>query len=576
MSSNDKKNTESANSERFKSWKYNSKTKESLRQNRVNTTVSLRKKKTDDVIAKRRNLPSIGNGDVSDNNDIKDSNENFENIDGDLENNNNNAGDNMGNNPPANPYDRDNMSPREQLCQIAIDAKSLDPNVQLIAVQSARKLLSSDRNPPINELIESDMLPILVECLKDDTQSTLQFEAAWALTNIASGTSFQTMNVVQSGAVPLFLQLLRSPYQNVCEQAVWALGNIIGDGPELRDYVIDGGVIPPLLEFINPDIPITFLRNVTWVIVNLCRNKDPPPPLKAVKEIIPALNHLIKHSDINILVDTVWAISYLTDSGNQQIDEVLDSDILDYLVPLLSHVDTKVQTAALRAVGNIVTGTDEQTQRVLESGALTHFPALLSHQKEKIVKEAVWFLSNITAGNQEQVQTIIHANLIPIVIKQLEHGDYLTRKEAAWAISNLTVSGNREQVMYVVQEGVLPPFCRLLEVRDTQIVQVVLDGILNILKQSHEFQNQITAVIEECGGLDYIELLQNHDNEDIYKLAFEIVDSYYNDGDEEEDEFGQHELEDTEGRLDFDLNHNRSNNGNGNGNNGEEENFQFT
>ena len=31
-----------------------------------------------------------------------------------------------------------------------------------------------------------------------------------------------------SGAVPLFLRLLESPHQNVCEQAVWALGNIIG------------------------------------------------------------------------------------------------------------------------------------------------------------------------------------------------------------------------------------------------------------------------------------------------------------------------------------------------------------
>jgi len=31
-----------------------------------------------------------------------------------------------------------------------------------------------------------------------------------------------------AGAVPLFLKLLESPHQNVCEQAVWALGNIIG------------------------------------------------------------------------------------------------------------------------------------------------------------------------------------------------------------------------------------------------------------------------------------------------------------------------------------------------------------
>ena len=48
-------------------------------------------------------------------------------------------------------------------------------------------------------------------------------------------------------------------------QAVWALGNIIGDGPALRDYVIQLGVVQPLLTFISPEIPISFLRNVVVV-----------------------------------------------------------------------------------------------------------------------------------------------------------------------------------------------------------------------------------------------------------------------------------------------------------------------
>ena len=160
--------------------------------------------------------------------------------------------------------------------------------------------------------------------------------------------------------------LLHSPHPNVCEQAVWALGNIIGDGPHLRDYVISLGVVPILLSFVTDTIPISFLRNVAWVIVNLCRNKDPPPHVDTIRELLPALNTLIHHSDTNvklqicflnlknpeanqkifplkqILVDTVWALSYLTDGGNEQIQMVIDNGVVPSLVPLLSHKDVKV------------------------------------------------------------------------------------------------------------------------------------------------------------------------------------------------------------------------------------------
>ena len=188
------------------------------------------------------------------------------------------------------------------IAELVANAASVDPIVKLNAVQATRKLLSSDKNPPIDQIIEAQMLPILVDCLTKEDQPNLQFEAAWALTNIASGSSTQTQSVVLAGAVEHFLRLLKSPHQHVCEQAVWALGNIIGDGPQCRDLVISSGVVEPLLQFINPEIPMSFLRNVTWVIVNLCRSKDPPPSDDTIRQLLPALAFLIQNTDINVSV----------------------------------------------------------------------------------------------------------------------------------------------------------------------------------------------------------------------------------------------------------------------------------
>lgn len=68
---------------------------------------------------------------------------------------------------------------------------------------------------------------------------------------------------------------------------MWALGNIIGDGPECRDFVIHHGVVDPVISFVKDTTQVcllsllkkwrTLVFSVIIIVQRLCGAEDCQP-----------------------------------------------------------------------------------------------------------------------------------------------------------------------------------------------------------------------------------------------------------------------------------------------------------
>lgn len=322
------------------------------------------------------------------------------------------------------------------------------------------------------------MLDRFVEQLRQDINPPLQFES----NNIASGTTHNTQAVVLAGAVPQLVRLLASPNEDIREQAVWTLGNIAGDSPAFRDMVLRAGIVPPLLRYLVPEAKKTFIRNATWTISNLCRGKM--SILSVHRELIPLLAKLIDSRDEEVLRDSLWALSYLTNGEKDSKRCFLNTGTMVRLVELLGNPNPNIVTPALRTVGNLVTEDDLCTQSMLTNGTLPHVARLLKSKSIPILRESCWLVSNVCAGTQDKIQTVLDANIVPLLIRCMMKGDPEVAKEATCALSNATLGGNLKQVWSLVQSGIIGPFHGALNrAGSARIQNMALRGLENILNK---------------------------------------------------------------------------------------------
>lgn len=137
-----------------------------------------------------------------------------------------------------------------------------------------------------------------VELLSSPNQ-TVVTEAASVIANIAASPGDSSSHtVIESGAVPLLIELLGSTTNNdLKDHAALALGNVAIGSAAARDHVIECGGTTPLLavmkEFVaGASTSARVLNSTVWTVSQLCR-AVPRPSVSILEPVVPVLCQLL-------------------------------------------------------------------------------------------------------------------------------------------------------------------------------------------------------------------------------------------------------------------------------------------
>ncbi|GJN37421.1 hypothetical protein PR202_gb26374 [Eleusine coracana subsp. coracana] len=326
-------------------------------------------------------------------------------------------------------------------------------------LRALRRLLSQSEVPPVEAAIKAGVVPLLVQYL-----------------------SFGSSDEQKSSTL-------------VAEQCAWAIGNVAGEGSELRNKLLSQGALLPLARLMLSNKGST-ARTAAWALSNLIKGPDP----MAANELISVdgvLNTIIRNlekADEELATEVAWVVVYISALSEKAVGLIVRSSVPQLLIGRL----------------------------------------LASENLQLLIPEASWAMSNIAAGSFEHKKLIFASEAPPLLIHLLTTAQFDIRREAAYTLGNLCVvpAGNAlppniivDHLVAIVNGGALPGFINLVRSADIESARIGLQ-FLELVMRGYP-NGQGPKLVEKEDGIEAMERFQFHENEVMRNMANGLVDKYF-------------------------------------------------
>ena len=394
-----------------------------------------------------------------------------------------------------------------------------------------RKLLSIESSAPIQEIIDLNLVPELINLL-DNPLYEIKYEATYCLCNIASGTPDQAKTIIIYGGIPKILNLLDCTIEEIKSQTIWLVSNLVSDSDKIRAALIENKIFDKILTILSTTNNESYINLSAWAISNFFKVK---PVLnydickKAFNNIARAVL-IYNKDDEDFITDVCFFFSVVTHKYKEFNQEIIDTGLLQKIIKFLDTKKKNIILTSLRIIGNIAcTENANQTQKLIDLGVLEKLKYTLFNENISIRRESAFILSNIAAGTQKQIEAVIDQNFFQILYKVFTNDNQKVKKEAIIAIANMTNVEDEKYMKKIFEDNILMIILELLKKEDAFYILIGLEILVNIFIFSEkkgrkkEFQNEC----EKMGISDVLEKLQMNENQMVYEKTLTILETYF-------------------------------------------------
>ncbi|TNV74065.1 hypothetical protein FGO68_gene12213 [Halteria grandinella] len=209
---------------------------------------------------------------------------------------------------------------RIQLLLNALLCADLTEPQQLVLIINIRKTISGSEEPPVQEILATNILHMLGSILNAPDNNTaaveqvrlMKLEAVWILSNLAYGTLEDIMKILspEYGILTAVDHMMQTSDKPMLEQVLWFLGNVCGEDKKLQEIIISHTCIFAVLQSLidTSRISRSLLRTICWVNSNIGRYRNLNSD--QIRIVVAIAKAGLFCEDDSIASDSLWSIAY--------------------------------------------------------------------------------------------------------------------------------------------------------------------------------------------------------------------------------------------------------------------------